>query len=274
MAGRRDTGLAALAGLAAGAVTLGVGSLVALLTGPSTDPLVAVGSAFVDATPAWLKDFAASTFGTADKVVLGIGEVRGPARARRAGRGARRAALGVGRDARRRAGGRRGAGGDGPTGRGDARRGAGGGRRDRGSADPAGAGPSPARSTRATASRGCPAARVPAGHGRGGSARRGRGGARSGHRRRCPRSAVGAGGDPDPARRHDGGARARGRRHRRRRRRALADARGRVLPDRHRPGGPAGGPERPGPCACTAWSRRRSRSPGTSCWRATSSRRG
>lgn len=75
MAGRRDTGLAALAGLAAGAVTLGVGSLVALVTGPSTDPLVAVGSAFVDATPAWLKDFAASTFGTADKVVLGIGEV-------------------------------------------------------------------------------------------------------------------------------------------------------------------------------------------------------
>ncbi|GEK21719.1 molybdopterin-dependent oxidoreductase [Cellulomonas xylanilytica] len=75
MAGRQDTGFAALAGLAAGAVTLGVGSLVALLTGPSTDPLVAVGSAFVDATPAWLKDFAASTFGTADKVVLGIGEV-------------------------------------------------------------------------------------------------------------------------------------------------------------------------------------------------------
>ena len=75
MAGRRDTGLAALAGLAAGAVTIGVGSLVALVTGPTSDPLVAVGSAFVDATPAWLKDFAASTFGTADKVVLGIGEV-------------------------------------------------------------------------------------------------------------------------------------------------------------------------------------------------------
>ncbi|WP_456788763.1 molybdopterin-dependent oxidoreductase [Cellulomonas sp. P5_C5] len=75
MAGRQETGLAALAGLAAGAVTLGVGALVALLTGPTSDPLVAVGSAFVDATPAWLKDFAASTFGTADKVVLGIGEV-------------------------------------------------------------------------------------------------------------------------------------------------------------------------------------------------------
>ncbi len=75
MAGRRNTWLAALAGVAAGVVTIGVGSIVALLTGPTSDPLVAVGSAFVDATPAWLKDFAASTFGTADKLVLGIGEV-------------------------------------------------------------------------------------------------------------------------------------------------------------------------------------------------------
>ncbi|WP_218052361.1 molybdopterin-dependent oxidoreductase [Cellulomonas algicola] len=72
---RRSDGAAALAGVAAGVVTVGVGSLVAVLTGPSTDPLVAVGAAFVDATPGWLKDFAASTFGTADKVVLGIGEV-------------------------------------------------------------------------------------------------------------------------------------------------------------------------------------------------------
>lgn len=72
---RRSDGAAALAGLAAGAVTVGVGSLVAVLTGPSTDPLVAVGAAFVDATPAWLKDWAASTFGTADKAVLGLGEV-------------------------------------------------------------------------------------------------------------------------------------------------------------------------------------------------------
>jgi len=72
--GRLD-GLAALAGLAAGAVTLGVGSLAALVTGPSSDPLVAVGAAFVDATPAWLKDWAASTFGTADKAVLTAGSV-------------------------------------------------------------------------------------------------------------------------------------------------------------------------------------------------------
>lgn len=66
---------AAFAGLAAGIVTVGVGALVAVVAGASTDPLVAVGSAFVDATPAWLKDFAASTFGTADKAVLMIGEV-------------------------------------------------------------------------------------------------------------------------------------------------------------------------------------------------------
>ncbi|MCR6648081.1 MAG: molybdopterin-dependent oxidoreductase [Cellulomonas sp.] len=66
---------AAFAGLAAGIVTVGVGALVAVVAGASTDPLVAVGSAFVDATPTWLKDFAASTFGTADKAVLMIGEV-------------------------------------------------------------------------------------------------------------------------------------------------------------------------------------------------------
>ena len=75
MAGRRETGLAAIAGLVAGVVTIGVGALVALVTGPTSDPLVAVGSAFVDATPAWLKQFATTNFGTNDKLVLAIGEV-------------------------------------------------------------------------------------------------------------------------------------------------------------------------------------------------------
>ena len=75
MAGRRQIGLAAAAGLAAGVVTIGVGSLVALFTGASSDPLVAVGSAFVDATPAWLKEFATTNFGTNDKLVLRLGEV-------------------------------------------------------------------------------------------------------------------------------------------------------------------------------------------------------
>ena len=148
MATRRDTGLAALAGLAAGAVTLGVGSLVALLTGPSTDPLVAVGSAFVDATPAWLKDFAASTFGTADKVVLGIGEVvvllalaalAGVLAARRWAWGATLVVV-LGAVAGLAAMGRPDAG--------TLAAAAGRDRRDRGSADPAGAGPSPARSAR------------------------------------------------------------------------------------------------------------------------------
>ncbi|NNH06853.1 molybdopterin-dependent oxidoreductase [Cellulomonas fimi] len=75
MALRRSDADAALAGVAAGAVTVGTGALVAALTGASSDPLVAVGAAFVDATPAWLKDWAAGTFGTADKAVLGGGEV-------------------------------------------------------------------------------------------------------------------------------------------------------------------------------------------------------
>ena len=75
MATRQQTGLAAVAGLVAGIVTLGVGALVALVTGATSDPIVAVGSAFVDATPAWLKSFATSTFGTSDKLVLGLGEV-------------------------------------------------------------------------------------------------------------------------------------------------------------------------------------------------------
>ncbi|ROS31284.1 molybdopterin-dependent oxidoreductase [Cellulomonas sp. PhB150] len=72
---RTRDGLAALAGLAAGAVTVGVGSLVALFTGAASDPINAVGATFVDATPLWLKEFATSTFGTDDKLVLGLGEV-------------------------------------------------------------------------------------------------------------------------------------------------------------------------------------------------------
>ncbi|WP_307802608.1 molybdopterin-dependent oxidoreductase [Cellulomonas dongxiuzhuiae] len=72
---RPDDARAALAGLAAGAVTVGVGALLAVLAGPSSDPLVAVGAAFVDATPGWLKDWAVVAFGTADKIALGVGEV-------------------------------------------------------------------------------------------------------------------------------------------------------------------------------------------------------
>jgi DMSO/TMAO reductase YedYZ molybdopterin-dependent catalytic subunit len=63
-------GLAVLVGLAAGLLALGAAELVAALTGPSSEPLIAVGGAFIDLTPPWLKDFATSTFGTSDKLVL------------------------------------------------------------------------------------------------------------------------------------------------------------------------------------------------------------
>jgi DMSO/TMAO reductase YedYZ molybdopterin-dependent catalytic subunit len=43
------------------------------LAGGTPSPLFAVGGAFVDRTPPWLKDFAISTFGTHDKVALIVG---------------------------------------------------------------------------------------------------------------------------------------------------------------------------------------------------------
>ena len=61
---------AALAGLAAGLLAIGAAELVAAVTGPSSEPLVAVSDAFVDRTPPWLKNAAVSTFGTHDKLVL------------------------------------------------------------------------------------------------------------------------------------------------------------------------------------------------------------
>jgi len=70
---------AALCGIAATAVTLGVAELLAglllrLSGGSGTpSPLLAVGGAFVDRTPPWLKDWAVETFGTADKIALGVG---------------------------------------------------------------------------------------------------------------------------------------------------------------------------------------------------------
>ncbi|PZU43236.1 MAG: oxidoreductase [Arsenicicoccus sp.] len=71
--------LAALAGIAAGAATLGVAELLAAVwarwlgSAGVSSPLLAVGGAFVDRTPPWLKDWAIETFGTADKLALGVG---------------------------------------------------------------------------------------------------------------------------------------------------------------------------------------------------------
>ncbi len=66
---------AALVGLLAGALDVAVGELFAAAlqwsgTKGTPSPVLAIGSAFVDLTPPWLKDFATSTFGTDDKTVL------------------------------------------------------------------------------------------------------------------------------------------------------------------------------------------------------------
>ncbi|GAA1226624.1 sulfite oxidase [Kitasatospora nipponensis] len=65
----REAG-AAVVGLAAAGAAVGAGELVAAFTGPQTSPVIAVGSAAIDLTPTWLKDYAVRTFGTDDKPVL------------------------------------------------------------------------------------------------------------------------------------------------------------------------------------------------------------
>ncbi len=60
----------ALAGLLAAAVALGIAQLVAALTGPSGEPVIAVGSAAIGLTPVPVKDFAIQHFGSSDKTVL------------------------------------------------------------------------------------------------------------------------------------------------------------------------------------------------------------
>ena len=61
---------AALTGLLALIAALAAGHLVAAFVGLSASPYLAVGNAAIDLTPSWLKDFAVSTFGTNDKLVL------------------------------------------------------------------------------------------------------------------------------------------------------------------------------------------------------------
>lgn len=70
---RRHSLLAALAGLVAGGVTLAVAEVVAAVVSPTSAPVLAVGSAFIDLTPRPLKDFAIENFGTNDKLVLLVG---------------------------------------------------------------------------------------------------------------------------------------------------------------------------------------------------------
>ncbi|NKX50304.1 molybdopterin-dependent oxidoreductase [Arthrobacter deserti] len=61
---------AALAGLVSAAVLLAAAQLAGSWFRAAASPLVALGAAFIDFTPVWLKNFAVETFGTADKLVL------------------------------------------------------------------------------------------------------------------------------------------------------------------------------------------------------------
>ncbi|WP_035771827.1 molybdopterin-dependent oxidoreductase [Arthrobacter sp. Br18] len=70
---REATALAALAGILAAGLVLGVAELVGAFFTARATPLIALGSTFIDFTPAWLKDFAIATFGTSDKVALFVG---------------------------------------------------------------------------------------------------------------------------------------------------------------------------------------------------------
>ena len=66
-----------MTGVVVAGAALGVGHCVASLVSPVASPLLAVGSAMIDAAPTPVKEFAVRTFGTADKPILvsGIGVV-------------------------------------------------------------------------------------------------------------------------------------------------------------------------------------------------------
>jgi DMSO/TMAO reductase YedYZ molybdopterin-dependent catalytic subunit len=61
---------AAVAGVLSAGAGLAVAELLAAFVSPTSSPVLATGSAVVDAVPGWLKDAAISLFGTADKAVL------------------------------------------------------------------------------------------------------------------------------------------------------------------------------------------------------------
>jgi DMSO/TMAO reductase YedYZ molybdopterin-dependent catalytic subunit len=65
--------LAALAGLLAAAVALGVAELIAAWVGPASSPVIAVGDAVITLTPEPVKAFAIRTFGENDKIALVVG---------------------------------------------------------------------------------------------------------------------------------------------------------------------------------------------------------
>jgi hypothetical protein len=63
----------AIAGFLAAAVALGAANLTAAFVRPQASPIIAVGGAFIDRTPSWLKNFAVEKFGENDKTMLLLG---------------------------------------------------------------------------------------------------------------------------------------------------------------------------------------------------------
>jgi DMSO/TMAO reductase YedYZ molybdopterin-dependent catalytic subunit len=62
----------AMAGIASAAVALGITGLLSAFVGQGADSRTAVGSAVIDLTPGPVKEWAITTFGTADKLVLSV----------------------------------------------------------------------------------------------------------------------------------------------------------------------------------------------------------
>ncbi|MBO7939248.1 sulfite oxidase [Streptomyces antibioticus] len=71
--GRPRLALGALSGVLAGCTALAVAEPVAAAVRPQSSPVIAVGGASIDATPAAVKDWAIRHFGTNDKLVLQLG---------------------------------------------------------------------------------------------------------------------------------------------------------------------------------------------------------
>lgn len=63
----------AVAGFLAAAIALGAANLAAAFVRPQASPIIAVGGAFIDRTPSWLKNFAVQKFGENDKTMLLLG---------------------------------------------------------------------------------------------------------------------------------------------------------------------------------------------------------
>ena len=63
----------AVSGVLAAALALGIANLAAAFVRPQASPIIAVGGAFIDRTPPWLKNFAVQYFGQNDKNMLLLG---------------------------------------------------------------------------------------------------------------------------------------------------------------------------------------------------------